>query len=80
LTRRTDYSRPGQADQMAAIRRVFYPSGGPASTYNVLRNDPDFLIIGRMAAFTQVYRAEVVAAEFDLMIRIGDYAIYRRQR
>lgn len=80
LTRRADYSRPGQADQMAAIRRVFYPSGGPESTYDVLRNDPDYLIIGRMAAFTQVYRAEVVAAEFDLMIRIGDYAIYRRQR
>lgn len=80
LALRTDISRPGQTDQMDAIRRVFYPTGGPAPTYDTLRNDPDYLIVGRMAGFTGVYPPDVIADHFVLLVEIGDYDIYSRVR
>lgn len=48
--------------------------------YDLLQADPTHLVIGPFSRMTQIYPAQVVAADFALVITIGPYQLFERRR
>jgi len=39
---------------------------------------PDYLLVGEFSKWTQIYPADELADEYELVVSFGDYDLYKR--
>lgn len=49
-------------------------------TYDMLKANPDYLVVGPFSGMTQIYRAQTIDANFAPVIKIGTYQLFERRR
>lgn len=73
-------SHPHQRYLFLAIRQAGHPPTPFDLGYDPLHADPDYLLIGPFATWTNLYHPAVVAEHFTLEADFGPYRLYRRLR
>ncbi len=70
---------PHQRYLFEAIRQFSHTETAFDLHYDGLQADPDYLIIGSFAEWTDIYPYEMVEQHFEELAQFGIYTIYKRK-
>jgi hypothetical protein len=80
LSQHRAFHHPSQHYLFLAMRQHFHEGVPFSLDYDLLQADPDYLIVGPLSVWIQIYPPETISAAFTPAERIGAYSIYKRLR